>query len=134
MSFEINLPNVDEFVMRIGKMMGQINYFANVEMRQEFNAWQTQDLHRKKASTKGSKWRRHQKRVTTIIRPHSFYETTRSQAYQSKLKRRLRRRKKPLNEFIRLRTSTRPILRQSIYDLLPPRMEDALRETIVWKE
>jgi hypothetical protein len=134
MGFTMEIPNVDETVARIGKMMGHISYFANVEMRQEFNAWQTQDMHRKKASTKGSKWRRHQKSVTTIIRPHSFYETTRSQAYQSKLKRRLRRRKKPLNEFIRLRTSTRPILRQSIYDLLPPRMEAALNETITWKE
>jgi hypothetical protein len=134
MALEINLPNVDEVVTRIGKMMGHISYFANVEMRQEFNAWQTQDLHRSKGRTKGSKWRRHAKSVTTIIRPHSWYETQRSQAYQTRLQRKLRRRKKPLKQFIQLRTSMRPILRESVYAVLPPRMQAALNETLTWNE
>jgi hypothetical protein len=134
MAFEMNFMDTDDCVARIGKMIGHINYFANVEMRQEFNAWQTQDMHRKKASTKGTKWRRHQKSVFTIIRPHSYYETQRSQLYQAKLVRKLRRRKRPLNAYIQLRTSTRPILRESVYQKLPPRMNEALRQTINWKD
>jgi hypothetical protein len=132
MPFEIKFANADAMANRIGGMIGHITYFGGVEMPREFSAWQTDDMHRKRPATQVSRWARHQKSATTLIRPHSRYETLRSKRYQQGLARRLKRRKKPSKERARLRFSTRPILRESLHRRFIERMTMAFVETIKW--
>jgi hypothetical protein len=58
----------------------------------------------------------------------------RSQLYQRRLLRRLRRTKRRvITDFIQLKRSTRPVLRESLIERLRNRMVTALFETISWK-
>jgi hypothetical protein len=124
--------NADTVATRIGKAIGHITYFAGVEMPREMSQWQTEDMHRKRPATKKSKWRSHHKSVSTIIRPHSRYETERSRKFQQGLRRRLKRRKRPSADQARLRFSTRPILREVLHQRFIERMQQALGETVKW--
>jgi hypothetical protein len=134
MSFTFEIANADAIAKTVGKMIGSITYFGGVEMPKELSDWQTQDVHRKRPGTKRSRWRRGSTQVQTLFRPHSRYETTRSQLHQRRLLRRLRRTKRRvITDFIQLKRSTRPILRESLIEQLRNRMVTALFETISWK-
>jgi len=133
MSLTIQFQNADEAASRFGKMIDRIGYFAGVEMPREMSAWQTQDMHRKRPATKRGPWAHHQKSASTIIRPHSRYEVERSKAYQAGLLRRLRRARRVIRTHIELRRSTRPILRESLYQQFIERLSAAFYETITWK-
>jgi hypothetical protein len=134
MSFTFEIANADAIAKTVGKMIGSITYFGGVEMPKEMSDWQTEDVHRKRPGTKRSRWRRGSTQVQTLFRPHSRYETMRSQLYQRRLLRRLRRTKRRvITDFIQLKRSTRPILRESLIDQLRNRMVTALFETISWK-
>jgi hypothetical protein len=134
MSFRFEIANADAIAKTVGKMIGSITYFGGVEMPKEMSDWQTEDVHRKRPGTKRSRWRRGSTQVQTLFRPHSRYETTRSQLYQRRLLRRLRRTKRRvITDFIQLKRSTRPILRESLTEQLRNRMVTALFETISWK-
>ena len=134
MSFTFEIANADAIAKTVGKMIGSITYFGGVEMPKEMSDWQTEDVHRKRPGTKRSRWRRGSTQVQTLFRAHSRYETTRSQLYQRRLIRRLRRTKRRvITDFIQLKRSTRPILRESLIEQLRNRMVTALFETISWK-
>ena len=78
------------------------------EVGKELSAWQTEDMHRKRARTRVSL---KGKQASTIIRPHSVYEMKRSkQAAQ--------------HGRGRTHTSTRPILRAELYVKLAERMRE----------
>jgi hypothetical protein len=79
-----------------------------------------------------SRWVRHKRSAATLIRPHSRYETERSKKYQQGLRRRLKRRKRPSAEATRLHTSTRPILRETLYQEFVKGLEQAFVETVTW--
>jgi hypothetical protein len=135
-TFEVN--GADALAKTAGKMIGSITYFGGVEMPKELSDWQTDDMHRHKPGTKRSKWRRGSTNVQTVVRPHSRYETERSAQYQKRLLRRIRRvgktkRFKQITDFIQLKRSSRPILRESLVQQLVNRMAQAMQETIVWK-
>lgn len=137
---KFEFANAAEVAKRIGAMIGHVSYFGNVEMGKELSAWQTEDMHRQRSATRKTKWRRHQKSALTIIRPHSLYEVTRSQQYQKRVKRKLRSRKAaptrwraPRTAHVRLKTSMRPILRESLYQQFVQRLGAAFSETITWK-
>jgi hypothetical protein len=133
MPFTFIVANGPEVVNRIGSMVGRITVYGKKEMPAAFSAWQTQDMHRKRAQMKSTKWRRHQKRVQTTVRPHSRYETEKSQAYQKRLLRRLRRvKRRVITERIRLRFSNRPILREQLYREFIERMSRSFFDTIKW--
>jgi len=139
MPFTFDATNAGAVADRIGKMIGRITYFGGVEMPKELSDWQTSDVHRKKPATKRFRWRGGSTRVQTLFRPHSRYETERSAAYQKRLLRRIRRvgttkRFRPITDFIQLKRSNRPILRESLLDQLRDRMVIAMRETITWGE
>jgi hypothetical protein len=134
MPFTFEIANADAIAKTVGKMIGNITYFGGVEMPKEMSDWQVQDMHRKRPGTTRKRWRRGATSAQTIIRPHSRYETARSQAYQKRLLRRLRRtRRRVITNYIQLRRSTRPILRESLFDQFCTRMQQAMQETIVWK-
>jgi len=130
MTFEF--ANGQEVANRVGAMIGQISFFAGVVMSREFSDWQTGVMGRKKPSLKKTPWRRHRRSASTLIRPHSRYETERSKKYQQGLRRRLKRRKRPSADAMRLRTSTRPILRETIYQEFVKGIEQSFIETVVW--
>ena len=138
MPLTFDAVNADAFAKTVGKMIGSITYFGGVEMPKELSDWQTDDMHRKKPGTKRSRWRRGSTNVQTVVRQHSRFETERSQFYQRRLLRRLRRvgtgkRFRPVTQFIQLRRSSRPVLREELLQQLYARMARAMRETIVWK-
>jgi hypothetical protein len=114
--------------------VGHIGYFAGVEMPREFSAWQTDDMHRHRPATHLSRWRRHQKSASTIIRPHSRYETERSERVQRRIARRLKRAAAKGRTIVapRLRTSTRPILREELHQRFVERLGAAFKETVTW--
>jgi hypothetical protein len=117
-------------------MIGHITYFGSVEMPRELSQWQTEDMHRKRAGTKRKRWRAHKTSAVTLIRPHSRYEVQRSRAYQTGLRRRIRSKRKRPSEAIvaaRLRRSTRPILRESLYQAFTQRLTAAFHETVSWE-
>jgi hypothetical protein len=133
MPFTFIVANGPEVVNRIGSMVGRITVYGGKEMPAAFSSWQTQDMHRKRAQMKSTKWRRHQKRVLTTVRPHSRYETEKSRVYQKRLLRRLRRiKRRVITEHIRLRFSNRPILREQLYREFIERMSRSFFDTIKW--
>ena len=135
MPFTFEIANADTIAKTVGKMIGSITYFGGVELPKEMSDWQTEDVHRKWPGTKRSRWRRGSTRAQTLFRQHSRYETERSQLYQRRLLRRLRRAtgRRPITQFIQLKRSTRPILRENLIEQLRNRMVTALFETITWK-
>ena len=135
MPFEMEIVNGAEVANTIGKMIGRITYFGGVEMPKELSDWQVDDMHRKRPNTKRSRWRRGSTKAQTLIRPHSRYETQRSTLYQRRLLRRLRRAtgRRIITDYIQLKRSRRPILRESLIEQLNVRMFQAMRETISWQ-
>jgi len=136
LTFEV--ANADAIAKTVGKMIGSITYMGGVEVPKELSDWQTNDMHRKRPGTTRKKWRRGSTQAQTIVRQHSQYETQRSQLYQRRLLRRLRRvgttkRFRQVSQFIQLRRSSRPVLRESLIQQLYARMQTALRETVAWK-
>jgi hypothetical protein len=134
----ISAEGADAFVKTIGKMIGRITYFGGVEMPKEMSDWQVDDVHRKRPGTKRSRWRAGSTKVQTLFRPHSRFETERSALYQRRLMRRVRRvgttkRFKQINDYIQLKRSSRPILRDSLVRELEDRMVTAMSETISWE-
>jgi hypothetical protein len=141
MPFTFQVVNLAEVTNRVGSMIGHIGYFAGVEMPRETSQWQTQDMHRKKPATRVTRWKQHQKSARTIIRPHSLWEMTRRfrrptsvmgpptlHQYRERLAKSLRRKRKNAP----IRTSTRPILREELFDLWVARLTKAFHETITW--
>jgi hypothetical protein len=145
MPLTFQVVNADAATARIGKAIGRMGHFAGNEMPNEMAQWQTADMHRHNAPMKLSRWRSHRRSVSTIIRPHSKFETLRSEAHQRKLLRRLRRgalRKAgervalrfsvAEQAHLRLKTSTRPILRETLYEEFVQRMKQAFAQAIAW--
>jgi hypothetical protein len=133
----ISSEGADAFIKTIGTMIGRITYFGGVEMPKEMSDWQTDDVHRRKPATKRSRWRASSTKVQTLFRPHSRFETEKSALYQRRLMRRVRRvgttkRFKQINDYIQLKRSSRPILRDSLARELEDRMATAMSETISW--
>jgi hypothetical protein len=138
MSFEMEIVNGAEVANEIGKMIGHITYMGGVEMPKEMSNWQTGDVHRRRPATTRTRWRRGSTQSQTLFRPHSRYETERSTQYQKRLLRKLRRvgktkRFKQVTDFIQLKRSNRPILRESLIEQLRNNMITALFETVSWK-
>ena len=136
MDFTVQI-NTDEIVKTLGRMIGKITYMGGVELPKELSDWQTDDVHRRKPATKRSRWRGGSTKVQTLFRPHSRYETEKSTLYQRRLIRRLRRvgttkRFKQISDYIQLKRSSRPILRDSLVKELEDRMVTAMFETISW--
>lgn len=121
---------------RIGGMVRAITIFGSRGIRREMDAWQTDQMHRQNAWSKRVPWRAHRAGAFTIIRPHSKFEVDRSRAYQMGQRRKQRaaaRRKKPvLIAIANPKTSTRPILRESLLDALAARLSAALARSITW--
>ena len=137
MPFVMAVANQVEVANTIGKMIGRITYCGGVELPKELSDWQTDDVHRRKPATKRSRWRGGSTKVQTLFRPHSRYETEKSTLHQRRLMRRLRRvgttkRFKQINDYIQLKRSSRPILRDSLVRELEDRMATAMFETISW--
>jgi hypothetical protein len=138
MPFTFDVINADEIAKTVGKMIGRITYLGGVEIPKELSNWQTGDVHRRRPATKRSRWRRGSTQSQTLFRPHSRYETERSTTYQRRLLRRIRRvgktkRFKQISDFIQLKRSTRPILREGLIEQLRANMVKALFETVSWK-
>jgi hypothetical protein len=134
MPFRFEVANADALARTVGSMIGRITYMGGVEMPKELSDWQVQDMHRKRPATKRSRWRRGSTNAQTLVRAHSRLETEKSTRYQRRLLRRLRRAtgRRVISDFIQLRRSTRPVLRESLVEQLQNRMVRALRETISW--
>jgi hypothetical protein len=138
MPFTLEVTGADALAKAVGTMIGRITYFGGVEMPKELSDWQVSDMHRHRPATKRSRWRRGSTKVQTLVRQHSKYETDQSVKYQRRLLTRLRRvgktkRFKQVDNFIQLRRSTRPVLRESLIDQMRTRMINALHETVSWK-
>jgi hypothetical protein len=118
---------------RISDMMHKIDHMKRVEIGHELSEWQTADLDRKKPFTMRFRSRGQAK---TVIRPHSLFEVKRSRLYQSGMRRRIKRGSKSKRTLAALshyepKTSTRPILRQAMEDLLWARMR-AMLDKLKW--
>ena len=135
MPFTMTIANAAEVANTIGAMIGRITYMGGVELPKEMGDWETKDVHRKRPGKKRKKWRRGSTQVQTLFRPHSQYETQRSTLYQRRLLRRLRRAtgRRIITDFIQLRRSARPVLRETLLEQLQTRMTTALFETVSWK-
>ncbi len=132
MTFVI-VTGTEEVVEKLTGMRDRISHFANVDMANEFAAWQREDLHRKHAAVKKSTWWNHKRSASTTIRPHSRYEMARSKAYQQGLRRRMGRRKNKTTAVPgQIHRSTRPILREAIEKLFFSRLTAVFYEKIKW--
>lgn len=118
-SIEINGDDGKAIIDRLMETHQEIWYFGAHGMRHVMDAWQKNDMHRKRDFTQ----QRGRRRVFTVIRPHSWWEIKR----EERLDLRRARRHQPVRIY-----STRPILRQVLYDQLVDEMTDAMREAIHW--
>jgi len=123
----------------VNGMLQKLQHFRRIDIGQEMSAWQVEDLHRNRPFTMRS---RAKGRAATVIRPHSLFEveqrTRVTKGYERAVrrllrqlaggKRRVRKIPKPIQ-----RTSTRPYLRQSMYQVLQDRMARLLREKLKWR-
>lgn len=103
---------------RLADMHDKLHELGSHGAADEFFNWQAEDMHRKRPTVRklrGKHWR-------TIIRPHSYWETKRSERYQASLG----RHHKP-----HTLTSTRPILRASLLTQLQNRLRGLL-DAIRW--
>jgi hypothetical protein len=131
---------------RLNSMLDQINYVKRTGIGSELSKWQTEDMHRDRPFTMKS---RAAGRATTIVRPHSLYEMTRSETasrqflrasirYQKFLAsgKRVRKRKP---KYVRIATSgyrkwsTRPILRQTLVAKLKDRLDALVSSKLRWE-
>jgi hypothetical protein len=117
------------FVKRIDKMLARIDHVKRVEIGVILSKWQVEDMDRKKPFTRRS---RAKGQALTVIRPHSLFEMKRSTRFQRRLVRMSKRKRKPyIAPQARLHTSTRPILREELFDKLATRMQE-LTASIKW--
>ncbi|HEY2243467.1 MAG TPA: hypothetical protein VGH47_04485 [Xanthobacteraceae bacterium] len=112
---------------RLDDMVKQLEAFGN-HFGDILSDWQTEDIHRKRAFT--LKWGKRVHKAQTTVRPHSLHEMLGEHAYQrivlhtpnvkrGHIRRRYRGR-------VYRRTSTRPILRSGLLELLQARLNEAL--------
>jgi hypothetical protein len=121
MALDINQQDLKDITKRLYVMAARIRHFKAVDIGATLSTWQTDDMHRHRPFTKRLK---RAGKASTLIRPHSRYEMTRSRRAAS----RLRRRRKPP----RPKTSTRPILREELDAQLQKRLVEALHQKIHW--
>jgi hypothetical protein len=120
-------------------MLRKLTHFRRVDVGMELSNWQVEDLHRNRPFTMRSRGRG---RAATVIRPHSLFEVEQrariTKGYERAVrrllrqlaggKRRVRKIPKPIQ-----RTSTRPYLRESMYQILQRRMQRLLRDKLKWR-
>jgi hypothetical protein len=113
-----NLEAVDK---KLESMLNKLDYFSKVEMGHVLSQWQTDNIHRHRPFT--LRWRGQKRQVVTKFRPHSLYEVKRSLLAERRAKR---------HGAPPLHTSTRPILREDMWQLLVDQMTRAFHDTIKW--
>jgi len=137
---EFNKEDIKRLETRMENMIKHIAHIKSVDLGNTLSDWQREDLHRHRAFTMKS---RAKGRATTVIRQHSLYEMQQSVRAQRKVKRVVaalqagkRVRKKRLHFYLGYQQpySTRPILRDEVYRLLPPRLSTMLREHLKWSK
>lgn len=121
-------------------MIRKLNHFRRVDIGAELSSWQTQNMHRHRPFTMRS---RAKGTATTVIRPHSEFEIEQrervAKRYErgvrrllrqltGKSKRKVRRIPRPIH-----RTSTRPYLRASLYQMLRTRMANVMQARLKWQ-
>jgi hypothetical protein len=131
--------DIDRLQKRMENMAKHIAHIKRIDIGQELSDWQTHDLHRHRPFTMRS---RAKGQASTKIRPHSLFEMQQSVRAQRKVKRIVaaleagKRVRKTRLHYLRWQQhySTRPILREQIYNLLPPRMANMLRDHLKWSK
>jgi len=120
-------------------MIKKLNHFRRVDIGYELSDWQVHDMHRHRPFTMRS---RAKGRAATVVRPHSLYEVQQrgkiTKGYERAVrrllkqlagsKRKVRKIPKPIH-----RTSTRPYLRESLYQILQRRMQRLMAEKLKWR-
>jgi hypothetical protein len=136
---QIDLSDPRGSIRRVDVMIGKIAHFKQVDIGQELSAWQTEDMHRRRAFTMR---KRRAGQASTIIRPHSLYEMVgerggakrgRGGSFQRRVAGKLRRLATNVMQRIYRRWSTRPILRVELYETLETRMLDLMNKKLRWK-
>ena len=119
-TIEINGTDAKSIETRLSEMQKRLWHFGQYELRPIMDAWQRNDMHRKRPFT-GRKGRRG---VFTVIRPHSWWEMKREHQGQVRAH---RRHIAPPRHW-----STRPILREEMKDRLYSEMTAAFNDAIHW--
>jgi hypothetical protein len=136
MTIEVGI-DATALVARVNDMIGKISHFKRVDIGAGLSDFQTQDMHRNRPFTMRS---RGKGAATTKIRPHSLYETQHSGKVQRRVRRvamaiqagkRVRRRSLQALKYTHF--STRPILREEMFEVLGVRMSSLLVDKITWK-
>lgn len=105
---------------RVHAMYERIDHFKRIDIGQTMSEWQTRDMNRGKPFTmrfRGKGW------AQTKVRPHSLYEVKASQTYEKYL----RKHHRPPRTW-----STRPYLRDSLFNSLVSRVREAMTRCIHW--
>ena len=119
---KVNIMGAGAFEKRLEDMAEQLKKLGTQDIGAELKEWQSADMHRKRPKTRVSK---RGKRASTIIRPHSVAEMKRSHRVLLRAK----RRKAGIAALKRF--STRPILRNELYEKFTERMR-ALLASVKW--
>jgi len=118
----------------VDAMVKKLSHFRRVDIGQEMSDWQVEDMNRHRPFTMRS---RAKGRAATVVRPHSLYEVKQRARPVKKYERAIRRllRGKKVRKLPELphRTSTRPYLRDVLYQQLQERMQRLLREKLQWR-
>ena len=123
---KIDLAHADE---KIAAMLHKIDHFGKVDMGREMSDWQTKDLHRHRPFT--MRWRGRERKVQTVVRPHSLRELLGKRGYARKVLH-LKVGRAPRHHRQYRRWSNRPILRESMIALLGQHMIEAFKKHISW--
>jgi hypothetical protein len=124
--FEISIDTTGPLAT-IGGMLRKLDHFKRVDIGAELSAWQTEDMHRNRPFTIRN---RSKGTAATKIRPHSRYEVQRSRMAQRRIARRSKRAGYVPEQ---RRWSTRPILREELYNRLIERMSRVFSDKLKWK-
>ena len=103
---------------KLEDMIEAIDHLKHVDLAAELGEWETSDLRRKRAYVK-----RRRAGASTIVRPHSWFET--------KGRRKIARRLIRKGRFVP-RWSTRPILRPALLERLYERMAELAADKLRW--
>jgi hypothetical protein len=106
---------------RLSSMLEKLDHFGRVELGEVMSSWQVGDVHRHRPFT--MRWRGRQRKVVTMFRPHSRWEMKR----ELRLTRRALRRHQVPHAY-----STRPVLREVMWDRLVSEMTAAFQSAIKW--
>jgi hypothetical protein len=122
------------------RMIGNVTHLKRVGIGTALSEWQTEDMHRHRPFTMRS---RAAGKATTKVRPHSLFEVNRSlyaqkgmvrvQKLLAKPRKRAYRGQFAIYQFYRARTSTRPYLRDSMFEALTVRLGELLQKELSWK-